>query len=198
MHTVCTIEDERIPMLHSSTNTGMTYIWSPNLFPRHFLWNPATCSGSPHNVLHSPSYWGEPERATLAWLHWKMCVGVRHDQPYTEFLKWTNGNHRGHGGVAILWRKTLSDVHKLSEFASHHHIGISVCNHLKFFSTYLPTRSGCTDIYKETLDHLNVIREKYSDNGILIFAGDMNGDLGTSDGSHATTTIFYLFIYFFY
>ena len=98
-------------------------------------------------------------------------------------------NHRGHGGVAILWRKTLSDVHKLSEFASHHHIGISVCNHLKIFSTYLPTRSGCTDIYKETLDHLNVIREKYSDNGILIFAGDMNGDLGTSDGSHATTTI---------
>ena len=107
-------------------------------------------------------------------------------------------NRRGHGGVAIMWRKTLSDVHKLSEFASHHHIGISVCNHLKIFSTYLPTRSGCTDIYKETLDHLNVIREKYSDNGILIFAGDMNGDLGTSDGSHATTTVFYLFIYLFF
>ena len=64
-----------------------------------------------------------------------------------------------------------------------------MCNHLKIFSTYLPTRSGCTDIYKETLDHLNVIREKYSDNGILIFAGDMNGDLGTSDGPRATTTI---------
>ena len=53
-------------------------------------------------------------------------------------------NRRGHGGVAILWQKTLPDVHKLSEFASHHHIGISVCNHLKIFSTYLPTRLGCT------------------------------------------------------
>ena len=98
-------------------------------------------------------------------------------------------NRRGHGGVAILWWKILSDVHKLTEFASHHHIGISVCNHLKIFSTYLPTRSGCTDIYKEALDHLNVIREKYSDNGILIFAGEMNADIGTSDGPLATTTI---------
>ena len=47
--------------------------------------------------------------------------------------------------------------------------------------------AGCTNIYKEALDHLNVISEKYSDNGILIFAGDMNADLGTSDGSLATT-----------
>ena len=65
-----------------------------------------------------------------------------------------------------------------------------MCNHLKIFSTYLPTRSGCTDIYKDTtLNHLNVIREKYSDNEILIFAGDMNADLGTSDGPLATITI---------
>ena len=62
-------------------------------------------------------------------------------------------------------------------------------NHLKIFSTYLPTGSSCINIYKEALDHLNVIREKYSDNGILIFAGDMNADLGTSDGPLATTAI---------
>ena len=30
-------------MLHSSTNTGM-YIWCPNLFPRHFLWNTKLCT----------------------------------------------------------------------------------------------------------------------------------------------------------
>ena len=77
-------------------------------------------------------------------------------------------NCRGHGGIAILWWKTHSDLHKLSEFASHHYIGISVYNHLKFLPhTYLPTRSGCTDIDKEALNHLNVTREKYSDNGIL-------------------------------
>ena len=98
-------------------------------------------------------------------------------------------NRRGHGGVAILWRKTLSDVHKLTEFASHQHIGFSVCNRLKIFSTYLSTISGRTNIYKKALDHLNVIRKKYSDNGILIFAGDMNADIGTSDGPLATTTI---------
>ena len=50
-------------------------------------------------------------------------------------------------------------------------------NHFKDFSAYLPTRSGCTDIYKEVLDHLNVIRKKYSDNGIL---RGVNADLGSS------------------
>ena len=57
-HCVQWTQDEHIPMLHSSTNTGM-YIWCPNLFPRHFLWNtnaPATRSGLPHNALHSPSF----------------------------------------------------------------------------------------------------------------------------------------------
>ena len=37
-HCVQWTQDEHIPMLHSSTNTTM-YIWCPNLFPRHFLWN---------------------------------------------------------------------------------------------------------------------------------------------------------------
>ena len=59
-------------------------------------------------------------------------------------------------------------------------------NHFKDFSAYFPTRSGCTDIYKEVLNHLNVIREKYSDNGIL---RGVNADLGSSGGTVQTAAM---------
>ena len=66
-------------MLHSSRNTGI-YIWCPNLFPRYFLWNtnaPCNSLRPPHNALHSPSYWGERERAPHLWIKRKFVYMVR-------------------------------------------------------------------------------------------------------------------------
>ena len=35
---------------------------------------------------------------------------------------------RGHGGVAILWRKTLHNVQKLKQFSNHRCVGITLDN----------------------------------------------------------------------
>ena len=45
---------------------------------------------------------------------------------------------------------------------------------------YLPTRSGCTDIFKEALDSLCVIVDMFS--GRAFFLGDFNADPGNSLG----------------
>ena len=52
---------------------------------------------------------------------------------------------RGHGDVAIFWRKSLNGVQKLKQFANHRCVGITLDNNTSVFSVYLPTRSGCTD-----------------------------------------------------
>ena len=96
---------------------------------------------------------------------------------------------RGHGGVAILWRKNLYNVQKLKQFASHCCMGISVDNSTFIFSVYLPSRTGCTDSFKEALDTLQVIKEKFNPSGLLIFAGDLNADPGASGGPVSTTPV---------
>ena len=96
---------------------------------------------------------------------------------------------RGHGGVAILWRKNLYRVQKLKQFASHRCMGISIDNSTFIFSVYLPSRTGCTDSFKEALDTLQVIKEKFNPSGLLIFAGDLNADPGTSGGPVSTTPV---------
>ena len=80
---------------------------------------------------------------------------------------------RGHGGVAILWRKNLYNVQKLKQFASHCCMGISIDNSTFIFSVYLPSRTGCTNSFKESLDTLQVIKEKLTPSGLLVFAGDL-------------------------
>jgi len=93
---------------------------------------------------------------------------------------------RGHGGAAILWRK---NVRKLEQFASHRCMGISIDNSTFIFSVYLPSRTGCTDFFKESLDTLQVIKEKLNLSGLLIIAGDLNADPGTSGGPVSTTPV---------
>ena len=96
---------------------------------------------------------------------------------------------RGHGGVAILWRKNFYSVQKLKQFASHRCMGISIDNSTFIFSVYLPSRTGCTDSFKEALDTLQVIKEKFNPSGLLIFAGDLNADPGASGGPVSTTPV---------
>ena len=66
---------------------------------------------------------------------------------------------RGHGGVAIAWRKSLHQhVSKLDNSSSHRVVAISLQAQRRpicLLSVYLPTHTGCTDIFKESLDYLD-------------------------------------------
>ena len=66
-------------------------------------------------------------------------------------------------------------------------MGITLDNKTSVFSVYLPTRSGCTDNFKESLDTLQVIKEKLDPSGIVIFAGDLNADPGIHGGPFSAT-----------
>ena len=97
--------------------------------------------------------------------------------------------HKGHGGVAIFWGKNLYQVQKLKQLANHHCVGITLDNNTSVFSVYLPSRSGCTYNFKESLDMLQVIKENLDPSGIVIFAGDLNADPGTHGGPLSTTPV---------
>ena len=96
---------------------------------------------------------------------------------------------KGHGGVAILWRKSLRNVSKLPQLSHYRCIGINIADRLSIFSSYLPSRSGCTDAFKESLDLLQMIRDKLDSSTMVIFAGDLNADLGMKGGPCATTVV---------
>ena len=98
---------------------------------------------------------------------------------------------RGHGGVAIFWRKNIDHlVQKLPSLSNHRVVGIQLStkyHNLCFLSTYLPTRSGCTDQFKESLDYLDsVLTQMGSDHDTLIL-GDLNADIGLSGGPYCTS-----------
>ena len=78
-------------------------------------------------------------------------------------------------------------MQKLKQLANHHCVGITLDNNISVFSVYLPSRSGCTDNFKESLDMLQMIKEKLDPSGIVIFAGDLNADPGTHGGPLSTT-----------
>ena len=66
---------------------------------------------------------------------------------------------RGHGGVSIAWHKSLSNsVSKIVLPNTRRIVGIKLLSEPRpicFFSVYLPTRSGCTDVFKESLDYID-------------------------------------------
>ena len=66
-------------------------------------------------------------------------------------------------------------------------MSISFNNEYCISSVYLPTRSGCTDNFKESLDSLSVIAGKYI--GKAIFLGDFNADPGGSLGFFSSTIL---------
>lgn len=57
-------------------------------------------------------------------------------------------------------------------------MGINIADRKVIFSTYLPTRTGCTDAFKESLDFLQMIKSKLDGSTMVVFAGDLNADPG--------------------
>ena len=64
---------------------------------------------------------------------------------------------KGHGGVALGWHSTLDDYVSLIPFVSSCRMVGVKCDFPQrplFISIYLPSHSGCTDVFKESLDQL--------------------------------------------
>ena len=54
-------------------------------------------------------------------------------------------------------------------------------------SVYLPSRSGCTDHFKEALDQLDAAISLLPPSADIIIMGDFNADLGAHGGPKSTT-----------
>jgi len=68
-------------------------------------------------------------------------------------------------------------------------MGINIADRIAIFSTYLPTRTGCTDAFKESLDFLQMIKSKLDGSTMVVSAGDLNTDPGAEGGPSATTKV---------
>ena len=87
---------------------------------------------------------------------------------------------RGSGGVAIMWHESLSSrISPVPVPRGERLVGIRLSSRppVLLFSCYLPTRSGCTDLFKSVLDELDSCFTLYVGE-ILLFAGDFNADPG--------------------
>lgn len=114
--------------------------------------------------------------------------------PPTEDPVWCVPRYRrGHGGVAVLYRKSLS--HKTSKLItplSHRIVGVKFSFSLRpicIISVYLPSRSGCTDEFRESLDCLDSIISLHSIDSDIVILGDLNADPGFAGGPFARTNV---------
>ena len=57
------------------------------------------------------------------------------------------------------------------------------------FSVYLPSLSGCTDVYRESLDRLNATLTSLPVISNTIILGDFNADPGCHGGPYCTTRL---------
>ena len=104
------------------------------------------------------------------WLHDYSLHDIHHLTPDFKFLAVPSPQTedpvfcvahliRGHSGVALGWRSSLDHlVSPLPVVSSSRMVGIEYkapCRSLFIISVYLPSRSGCTDDFKETLDQLD-------------------------------------------
>ncbi len=94
------------------------------------------------------------------------------------------------GGTAILCRKDLAyAVNFLDDMGNDRVMGISLTLRdqlpIFVFNVYMPSASLSLDEYRSMLDILIQTHEYYSIRGIVIFCGDMNGEMGSSAGARA-------------
>ena len=98
----------------------------------------------------------------------------------------------GNGGVSILWHKSLQPyVQKLNDISTDRVVGIRLvtADHpICFLSVYLPTRTGCTDDFKECMDYLDAVLGRLSFDNDVIIMGDLNADPGSEDGPLSSTS----------
>ena len=100
---------------------------------------------------------------------------------------------RGNGGVAILWQKALDRiVRKLWDISNDRLVAIQLLNlhrPICLLAVYLPSRSGGTDVFKDSLDYVDsVLGQLCLDNDVCIL-GDFNADPGSEGGPLATTNV---------
>ena len=112
-------------------------------------------------------------------------------KPEEDGLRCTPRSLRGNGGVSILWHKTLQPyVQKLTDVSTERVVGIRLVTAdrpICFLSVYLPTRTGCTDDFKECMDYLDAVLGRLAfDNGVVIM-GDFNADTGSEGGPLSST-----------
>ena len=92
-----------------------------------------------------------------------------------------------HGGIALLWKRTIHDfVTPLENIESDRIVGIRCdfdnCDPLFILSVYLPSSNSTIDEFKEYLNFLWALYDSLSDKGHVLVSGDFNGDLGDSLG----------------
>jgi exonuclease III len=88
----------------------------------------------------------------------------------------------GKGGVSILYRKQLSfNIKEIEHNFSDRIVGIEICHSNEIssflFSVYLPSVNYDFDEFKDCIDILETISEKYSKDGNVMFFGDFNVDV---------------------
>ena len=92
-----------------------------------------------------------------------------------------------HGGVALLWKRTIDDfATPLENIESDRIVGIRCdvdnCNPLFILSLCLPSSNSTIDEFKEYLDFLWALYDSLSDKGHVLVLGDFSGDLRDSLG----------------
>ena len=89
---------------------------------------------------------------------------------------------RGYGGVAVLWQKEIDHLIKVINDGNERiqciEFSDSFSKPMLFISVYLPTR-GCHDLdeFKENVDQLFEICQKYAITHDILIGGDINEDL---------------------
>ena len=76
--------------------------------------------------------------------------------------------------------------------STHQSIGIEIKippAPIHVFSVYLPSRSGCTDAFREALDLLNATMDTLPSISYTIILGDLNADPGSPGGPLSTTRV---------
>ena len=88
---------------------------------------------------------------------------------------------RGKGGIAIIWPKLIDKYIKRLEDGNNRIMAIEIQSTSKaicLVNTYLPTQmSGSVSEYRECLDIIQTIIEKYEPTHEMVLCGDMNGIL---------------------
>ncbi|XP_069138863.1 uncharacterized protein [Argopecten irradians] len=94
--------------------------------------------------------------------------------------------NRGFGGLAILWRKEINVCPIESECNDR----VICCSlqlenrsHVFVIGTLMPSTNVSIGVYKETLEHISDLLDKYSQYGHVIIAGDFNAQISKQFGS---------------
>ena len=94
--------------------------------------------------------------------------------------------------MALRWRSSLDNfISPIPIVSTPSLLGIHLSlplYSLYLISVYLPSRSGCTDDFKESLDQLDATLQILPPSANVIVMGDFNADIGAAGGPKASTS----------